>query len=245
MYKYLAFFVVLAGCVYNTKPHTCYYVNEGQRGILNSDYVCIADVDKDDLYKIDYTIDESLLEYIGTNVDMCKFEAQENDSDEYFVYADKKIDLKTNKVYFCQPGTIQIYAEKRQKQLEIERQKQREQELKEIKEWEKETGCVREKSIFVDGDKYETTQQLKEGLTVIHRIDYSGKYDDLPLSMFIIQNQIDKHFVDNERWFGGWFQDTGIDRKFINVNDKLSRIRKYKRCIDKKTLQEFKKLGIQ
>lgn len=248
---------MLSACTYTTKPYTCYTLRQTDKNPWDADYLCMANEDMDLLHETtSYKLNDNFLVFLTNsgNKNVCSLEEYDRESDEYFVYDNKKINLKKQKVYSCPSGTIQPYikkldqeAEKLEKQRKEEEKKKKAEEAKKIKQWEKYTGCNYKKSIYLPSEAYETFQQQKEGLTVIVKYGYRYYADNnnLPWSFFVIQNKIDSHFVDNEAWLGGWFEDTGVDRKYINGLGHTSRLRKYKRCIDAETIKKFKEMGIQ
>ena len=258
MKKTLMLYLVtmLFGCSYIQKPYKCYHVNEAHRNSLDSDYVCITNEDAMSLAATTYKIDDTFIVHLNDkkNKDMCKLEEKTEDSNEYFMWGKKRIDLDKETVYSCSSGIIDTYIQKKDKEVaELAKQKEKEEKKKAeelnafIKKWEKETGCDIEKSVLVYDEVYRTHQQTDEGLMVIVDEQYrmTAADNNWPLTFFVVKNRIDKHFVDGEKWLGGVFQDTGIDMKYRNKEGSLKRTRKFKRCIDSDTMKRFKQMGIQ
>ncbi|MBE6461506.1 MAG: hypothetical protein E7006_01530 [Alphaproteobacteria bacterium] len=247
--------IMLSACSYTIKPYKCYLVNESNKNVLEADYICITNGDYNIMTSSAYKVDTAFINYLTQEQeDICKFEEKNENSNEFFVWGKDKINLNEHRLYACSSGIAEKYINKKFKEeIEIAKQKEKEEKkhaverTKQIKKWEKYTGCDYEKSIYIADDIYHTTQQLKEGLTVAVNYEYISyvREQKWPYGFFVIQNRIDEHFVDDEAWLGGWFQDTGVDRKFRNKQGDLKRIRKYKRCIDSETLEKFKRMNIQ
>ena len=141
--------IILSACSYTIKPYKCYLVNESYKNVLEADYICITNGDYDIMTSSAYNINTTFINFLASEQEnICKFEEKNENLNEYFVWGKDKINLNEHRLYACSSGIAEKYINKRFKEKEKEekeKKKRTAERAKQIKEWEKHTGCDYEK----------------------------------------------------------------------------------------------------
>lgn len=235
--KYALSVILLAGCVGNPKPYTCFnidHVDDINSVVGVGDVFCVADTDFQYMNKRKYDTNniQELLNYSTSTTDIkCHFYDQDQSSDYFTLLNGKKV-KKATRVYVCPSGTVNAF----ERDINEKIKRAEEQKLQEkIKKLEKKIGkkfcsyddlphlsfystdgipnlnymgqSALKNCAFQLGWQFTVLSQTESGTLITVNPAYSYTMGDGVY--FIIKNNRDSELVDNQDVEDGYFENIG------------------------------------